>query len=286
MAETRPGNYRYPLCVLPGGRNKLQPGGYDERKGIIFGKISAKSFRISWALDLNSLHCRENQQRRSSPITVCMHLNPNTRARAYQSEPRQWLRQSPDMTSFASRFSAGCFSPLAVFFLTTFSRVGFSPPPHPHVLFVLVAPPPAVVVEPGTVCSNDLPGVEAKGVCCKAGCGECGGPNCGQVPGLTGDDCCTSTIQNSNVTCSQAGAAPCILDPEGELHQSFALFRYSSAAAKYKAMSRFSPFVSFSKLLLVVDSPISSPVQKHPWGPHGTKIECTTSFTPHLKARE
>ncbi len=47
----------------------------------------------------------------------------------------------------------------------------------------------------------------------QAGCGECGGANCGdRGDGLTGDDCCISDINRAGKLCSATGAAPCIID--------------------------------------------------------------------------
>lgn len=35
----------------------------------------------------------------------------------------------------------------------------------------------------GSVCSNDVVGVESDGVCCDIGCGTCGGSGCAKRPG-------------------------------------------------------------------------------------------------------
>ncbi|CAM9361846.1 unnamed protein product [Ascophyllum nodosum] len=69
-------------------------------------------------------------------------------------------------------------------------------------------------VTTNNTCSNDFPGFEdsVNGVCCDAACGLCGGAGCGNVPGLTGNDCCSETIANNGTLCSLAGEAPCILD--------------------------------------------------------------------------
>ena len=90
-------------------------------------------------------------------------------------------------------------------------------PLHVGCLFVLVLVP-AQPADPalGTVCSNGLSGVEADEICCALSCGLCGGVGCGSVPGLTGDQCCITTIEASGELCSITGAAPCRVDPPSE----------------------------------------------------------------------
>ena len=47
----------------------------------------------------------------------------------------------------------------------------------------------------------------------QAGCGECGGSGCSsRGGGLSGDDCCTSDIEEAGNLCSATGGAPCIID--------------------------------------------------------------------------
>lgn len=77
---------------------------------------------------------------------------------------------------------------------------------------------PAQQVDPAldSVCSNGLVGIEADEVCCELSCGVCGGVGCGNVPGLTGDQCCVATIEATGDLCSMTGAAPCRVDPPGE----------------------------------------------------------------------
>lgn len=68
-----------------------------------------------------------------------------------------------------------------------------------------------------SVCSNGLPGVETDDICCVAACGVCGGVSCGNIPGLSGADCCLTTISENNERCSDKGSAPCVIDPPGGL---------------------------------------------------------------------
>ncbi|CAM9342877.1 unnamed protein product, partial [Scytosiphon promiscuus] len=71
-----------------------------------------------------------------------------------------------------------------------------------------VLPTPAPVPTPTTGFTCD--GVQSGDYCCTAGCGECGGSGCrNRGPGLTGEDCCQSSIFN---LCSATGAAPCVID--------------------------------------------------------------------------
>ncbi|CAN0512492.1 unnamed protein product, partial [Laminaria digitata] len=60
------------------------------------------------------------------------------------------------------------------------------------------------------VCSNDVPGVDANGVCCEAQCETCGGRGCSQRPGGS-SGCCSSVIQDSGIFCSDTNEAPCIM---------------------------------------------------------------------------
>eukprot|EP00752_Nemacystus_decipiens_P008767 g7823.t1 len=62
-------------------------------------------------------------------------------------------------------------------------------------------------------CSNGLAGIEADEICCDAGCGMCGGANCGTVPGLTSADCCLADIAAAGQLCSVTLSAPCVVDP-------------------------------------------------------------------------
>ncbi|MEL7367944.1 MAG: hypothetical protein AAFN74_03455 [Myxococcota bacterium] len=52
-------------------------------------------------------------------------------------------------------------------------------------------------------------GIQSGDICCADSCGTCGGAGCGGRPGGAAA-CCTSTIRNSQVSCSQSGA-PCIM---------------------------------------------------------------------------
>lgn len=85
----------------------------------------------------------------------------------------------------------------------------------PRLRFVVVSCQPDA---PGldSVCSNGLAGIEAHEVCCELSCGLCGGVGCGNVPGLSGDQCCVSIIEETGDLCSMTGAAPCRVDPPGE----------------------------------------------------------------------
>ena len=67
-----------------------------------------------------------------------------------------------------------------------------------------------------TTCSNGLAGIESGEVCCDAACGVCGGATCGNLPGLTGADCCIGEIETAAELCSVKGSAPCVVDPPGE----------------------------------------------------------------------
>ncbi|CAN0241840.1 unnamed protein product [Pylaiella littoralis] len=63
----------------------------------------------------------------------------------------------------------------------------------------------------GQTCDNGLQGVANKDVCCVLECGQCGGPGCSSIAGLTGDDCCTANIETNGELCSATGAAPCLM---------------------------------------------------------------------------
>eukprot|EP00903_Cladosiphon_okamuranus_P006298 g6176.t1 len=69
------------------------------------------------------------------------------------------------------------------------------------------------VADAESTCSNGFPGVETDLICCDAACGICGGDTCGNVPGLTGADCCLTEISEANELCSVKGSAPCVVDP-------------------------------------------------------------------------
>ncbi|CAN0463092.1 unnamed protein product, partial [Scytosiphon promiscuus] len=60
-------------------------------------------------------------------------------------------------------------------------------------------------------CSNGFPGFENGAICCEFQCGICGGSGCSGRPGGE-SSCCTSAINMSEVMCSEALAAPCIMD--------------------------------------------------------------------------
>ncbi|CAN0441619.1 unnamed protein product, partial [Hapterophycus canaliculatus] len=62
-------------------------------------------------------------------------------------------------------------------------------------------------------CSNGLPGYEdpVNLICCDPACGLCGGTGCGDVPGLSGAECCSAEIELSGQLCSVTGSAPCIV---------------------------------------------------------------------------
>eukprot|EP00903_Cladosiphon_okamuranus_P013409 g12494.t1 len=65
--------------------------------------------------------------------------------------------------------------------------------------------------EEGPMCSNGIPGIESKGACCVAECGQCGGVGCstvGKSLGLGSDHCCEGTILENNRPC---GDAPCVI---------------------------------------------------------------------------
>lgn len=81
-----------------------------------------------------------------------------------------------------------------------------------------ITPAPATPITPApttdpTKCSNGITGVERDGICCTPGCGTCGGSGCNQrarEAGLTSEDCCITTIEESGVFCEDSGTAPCI----------------------------------------------------------------------------
>ncbi|CAM9856336.1 unnamed protein product [Ectocarpus sp. 4 AP-2014] len=64
-------------------------------------------------------------------------------------------------------------------------------------------------------CSGDH-GIERNGACCLAACGSCGGSGCALFGGLGGDKCCTKAILDSEIMCSVAQSAPCIVDTVSE----------------------------------------------------------------------
>ncbi|CAM9799943.1 unnamed protein product [Ascophyllum nodosum] len=63
------------------------------------------------------------------------------------------------------------------------------------------------------VCSNGLPGVQFEDACCSLSCGTCGGLGCGQRDGGR-DECCTGTIRDNGLLCSESESSPCIVDDE------------------------------------------------------------------------
>lgn len=68
-------------------------------------------------------------------------------------------------------------------------------------------------------CSDGLAGLTNNDntVCCDSRCLQCGGTGCGDAPGLSADDCCSSDIEFNGQLCSVTGSAPCVLDAPGEL---------------------------------------------------------------------
>ncbi|CAN0387457.1 unnamed protein product, partial [Laminaria digitata] len=62
-----------------------------------------------------------------------------------------------------------------------------------------------------TTCGNGLVGLENGEitVCCDSACGQCGGPGCGDVSGLSVDDCCVDAIEENGQLCSETNSAPC-----------------------------------------------------------------------------
>eukprot|EP00752_Nemacystus_decipiens_P013623 g12081.t1 len=67
-------------------------------------------------------------------------------------------------------------------------------------------------------CSNGLPGIQSRGVCCPVACGRCGGIGCsqsggGKSEGLGEKFCCTSDILGGGKACSDSVSAPCIVGP-------------------------------------------------------------------------
>lgn len=62
-------------------------------------------------------------------------------------------------------------------------------------------------------CSDGTLGVESGSfdVCCVAACGTCGGSGCGNITGLTAQDCCVEEISLNGTFCVDSSTAPCIL---------------------------------------------------------------------------
>lgn len=60
-----------------------------------------------------------------------------------------------------------------------------------------------------------------------------GGSGCGDVDGLTEEDCCSLTIQKTGPSCDTTGTAPCILSDPGEMiHSSFSVERTACCSSK------------------------------------------------------
>lgn len=72
----------------------------------------------------------------------------------------------------------------------------------------------AASFDSNSTCSNGLTGIEdeVNGACCVAACGTCGGEGCGNIPGLSGDDCCSTIITSNGTLCSVSNSAPCIME--------------------------------------------------------------------------
>ncbi|CAM9635574.1 unnamed protein product [Pylaiella littoralis] len=84
---------------------------------------------------------------------------------------------------------------------------GFTPSPVNPAFLGTAAP-----VEQST-CSNGLPGVQNGAACCKEFCGQCGGVGCGVIPGTNGsENCCASTVLESNLLCGNGVEAPCVIE--------------------------------------------------------------------------
>ena len=89
-------------------------------------------------------------------------------------------------------------------------------PPNPHLA--------------ATGCGNGIAGIRSEDgtgdVCCLEECGVCGGSGCGSAagPGFDTSHCCVSVILAAGATCSETGAAPCVID-DGEVSSVEALFR-------------------------------------------------------------
>ncbi|CAN0057819.1 unnamed protein product [Scytosiphon promiscuus] len=63
----------------------------------------------------------------------------------------------------------------------------------------------------GMMCTNGLAGVQSDEVCCLEECGICGGVGCSQRPGGP-LGCCMTELRDIDTSCSDSGAAPCIID--------------------------------------------------------------------------
>ncbi|CAM9288663.1 unnamed protein product [Discosporangium mesarthrocarpum] len=48
--------------------------------------------------------------------------------------------------------------------------------------------------------------------CCPLVCGTCGGAGCGELPGTTPDECCSTNIIDAGQMCSVTGTSPCVVD--------------------------------------------------------------------------
>eukprot|EP00752_Nemacystus_decipiens_P013321 g11797.t1 len=97
----------------------------------------------------------------------------------------------------------------------TCSETGAAPCIIDGDVIVTPEPTPEVTPEPetpttGFSCTGDA-GVVQGDICCEASCGTCGGSGCsGRGNGQL--SCCTTNIRDVGVTCSETGAAPCIID--------------------------------------------------------------------------
>lgn len=56
-----------------------------------------------------------------------------------------------------------------------------------------------------------MPGIQHKGICCVAACGQCGDSGCSNAGGLSAAECCTKDIAAANMDCTDSGVAPCVI---------------------------------------------------------------------------
>ncbi|CAM9517175.1 unnamed protein product, partial [Scytosiphon promiscuus] len=92
-----------------------------------------------------------------------------------------------------------------------------SPTPAPLITPVIpMTPSPTHQTTVLTATEFTCDGIVKGTACCVAACGMCGGPGCSdRGSGLTGDDCCTSNIEERGFPCSTvSGQAPCYLSGE------------------------------------------------------------------------
>lgn len=65
-----------------------------------------------------------------------------------------------------------------------------------------------------SVCINGQTGVQDPDtdVCCPLECGDqCGGDNCGTIPGVNASQCCSTQIIASGAVCSDTVLPPCVV---------------------------------------------------------------------------